>query len=170
MTKFLSNQEVLTKLGVEPGKVWQSCNYTVNSMFRCAQRLCYLGETFQREGRILMMLILPMSIRIQLRSADWMKDFQYTIPALLANGTRVLIYAGDVGASSGAVGKTRLLHFLPATHECRPHHALALFLALLTRQTLSATSLATSSGLLRWTGPVREPLSRRVWPPGAANR
>jgi cathepsin A (carboxypeptidase C) len=46
VTKFLSNQEVLTKLGVEPGKVWQSCNYTVNSMFRCAQRLCSLGEIF----------------------------------------------------------------------------------------------------------------------------
>merc|ERR1712021_2103 len=27
---------------------------------------------------------------------DWMKDFQTKIPDLLANGTRVLIYAGDV--------------------------------------------------------------------------
>jgi hypothetical protein len=43
-----------------------------------------------------------------------MKDFQYTIPALLGNGTRVLIYAGDVGALSGAVGKTSLLYFLIA--------------------------------------------------------
>lgn len=29
-------------------------------------------------------------------SNDWMKDFQTKIPDLLANGTRVLIYAGDV--------------------------------------------------------------------------
>eukprot|EP00658_Telonema_sp_P-2_P054108 TRINITY_DN4302_c0_g1_i1.p1 TRINITY_DN4302_c0_g1~~TRINITY_DN4302_c0_g1_i1.p1 ORF type:complete len:446 (+),score=94.73 TRINITY_DN4302_c0_g1_i1:62-1399(+) len=29
-------------------------------------------------------------------ASDWMKDFQSTVPDLLANGTRVLIYAGDV--------------------------------------------------------------------------
>mmetsp|Transcript_4698 Transcript_4698/g.6656 ORF Transcript_4698/g.6656 Transcript_4698/m.6656 type:complete len:454 (-) Transcript_4698:236-1597(-) len=29
-------------------------------------------------------------------SSDWMREFQWTIPDLLANGTKVLIYAGDV--------------------------------------------------------------------------
>ncbi len=29
-------------------------------------------------------------------SSDWMKNLQTGVPDLLANGTRVLIYAGDV--------------------------------------------------------------------------
>jgi len=32
----------------------------------------------------------------QMFSKDWMKEYQWTVPALLANDTRVLIYAGDV--------------------------------------------------------------------------
>lgn len=60
--KFLNTPAIQKKLGVVPGTTWQSCNYTVNSMF----------------------------------AADWMKNFQQDIPPLLANNTRVLIYAGDV--------------------------------------------------------------------------
>lgn len=61
VSDFLDQPSVQAALGV-PKMSWQSCNFTVNSMF----------------------------------SNDWMKRFDYTIAPLLANGTRVVIYAGDV--------------------------------------------------------------------------
>lgn len=62
VSDFLDQSSVQKALGVARDIQWQSCNFTVNSMF----------------------------------SNDWMKRFDYTIPPLLANGTRVVIYAGDV--------------------------------------------------------------------------
>lgn len=46
-------------------------------------------------------------------SGDWMKDYQQDIPDLLANGTRVMIYAGDVDFICNWIGNKNWVLDLP---------------------------------------------------------